>query len=71
MVIPRMGNILKFPKALVLNRCPSAGSSYAADVTNSTGFPMIVPLRILDVVRPAGGPYQEALVLSRPDQHIA
>src|SRR6201994_1477181 len=29
-----------------------------------------VPLRILDVVRPASGPYQEALVLSRPDQHI-
>jgi hypothetical protein len=30
-----------------------------------------MPLRILDVVRPASGPYQEALVLSRPDQHIA
>jgi hypothetical protein len=30
-----------------------------------------MPLRILDVVRPASGPYREALVLSRPDQHIA
>jgi 2-polyprenyl-6-methoxyphenol hydroxylase-like FAD-dependent oxidoreductase len=30
-----------------------------------------MPLRILDVVRPASGPYQQALVLSRPDQHIA
>ena len=30
-----------------------------------------VPLKVLDVVRPATGPYQEALVLSRPDQHIA
>ena len=30
-----------------------------------------VPLKILDVARPAGGPYQVALVLSRPDQHVA
>jgi 2-polyprenyl-6-methoxyphenol hydroxylase-like FAD-dependent oxidoreductase len=30
-----------------------------------------VPLKILDLERPADGPYREALVLSRPDQHIA
>jgi 2-polyprenyl-6-methoxyphenol hydroxylase-like FAD-dependent oxidoreductase len=30
-----------------------------------------VPLKVLDVARPADGPYREALVLSRPDQHIA
>jgi len=30
-----------------------------------------VPLKILDVARPADGPYQGALVLSRPDQHMA
>jgi hypothetical protein len=30
-----------------------------------------MPLKILDVVRPAASPYQGALVLSRPDQHVA
>jgi hypothetical protein len=30
-----------------------------------------LPLKVLDVAQPAGGPYQEALVLSRPDQHVA
>jgi 2-polyprenyl-6-methoxyphenol hydroxylase-like FAD-dependent oxidoreductase len=30
-----------------------------------------VPLKVLDAARPACGPYREALVLSRPDQHIA
>jgi 2-polyprenyl-6-methoxyphenol hydroxylase-like FAD-dependent oxidoreductase len=30
-----------------------------------------VPLKVLDLVLPAGGAYREALVLSRPDQHIA
>jgi hypothetical protein len=30
-----------------------------------------VPLRILDVERPATGIFSDALVLSRPDQHVA
>ena len=30
-----------------------------------------MPLKILDVVRPAASPYQGPLVLSRPDQHVA
>jgi 2-polyprenyl-6-methoxyphenol hydroxylase-like FAD-dependent oxidoreductase len=30
-----------------------------------------VPLKILDIARPPGGPYQGTLVLSRPDQHVA
>src|SRR5271169_3711669 len=30
-----------------------------------------VPLKVLDLARPAGGPYQGALLLSRPDQHVA
>jgi hypothetical protein len=30
-----------------------------------------VPLKVLDLVLPAGRAYREALVLSRPDQHIA
>jgi 2-polyprenyl-6-methoxyphenol hydroxylase-like FAD-dependent oxidoreductase len=30
-----------------------------------------VPMKVLDVERPAAGPYRQALVLSRPDQHIA
>jgi 2-polyprenyl-6-methoxyphenol hydroxylase-like FAD-dependent oxidoreductase len=30
-----------------------------------------LPLKVLDVAQPAGGPYRDALVLSRPDQHVA
>jgi 2-polyprenyl-6-methoxyphenol hydroxylase-like FAD-dependent oxidoreductase len=30
-----------------------------------------VPLKVLDVARQPGGPYQGKLVLSRPDQHVA
>jgi hypothetical protein len=30
-----------------------------------------MPLKILDVVRPAADLYQGALILSRPDQHVA
>ncbi len=55
------------PEFTLLRFDPSAEAAAFERAARNRG----VPLKILDVVRPTGGPYQGALVLSRPDQHVA